>query len=210
MKVFTAVFLASATLTQIAVCRADTLKGSKITGVLYADGDTSKDDFDHTGGRKKAAKATIGPGVEFRGISLLGDAGDCSYSVNFSASKVAITDKCSGVVAFAEEADAKKLGHLHDNFEMSFTDPALAGDMITPISNGLGLTYDATVVGDTITFDLTEGYSDTNRSTFAITTAVTPEPASWQLLGLGLAGMVGVASIAKQQTAKDASVVSLG
>ena len=194
MKFLAALALVLTLLIPVPAAHADSLKRTKVSGVLWVDGNTDQDDFYQTSSK-------IGPGVEFTGTSLFGSAGNCSYFVNFSAAKVGITDKCFAVSTFALPEVSDQVTFAHDNFEMSFTDPALLGDAITPIKNGLGLTYSLT--GDTLDFDLTNGDATSNKSTFAITTAVTPEPPSWQLLVLGLGSMLGFGFMAKSSSSRD-------
>lgn len=195
MKALVALLVASATFANVAVSHADTLKNTTVTGTLWVAGETDYNDFDQS-------SAKIGPPVEFTGESFSGAAGTCDYTVNFSAAKVGVSDTCLQITTFAAAAAAAKTPKFdHDNFEMIFTDPAFVGDMVTPIKNGLGLSYSLT--GDTLKLSLVDGLSDTNKSTFAITSAVTPEPASWQLMALGLGGLLGIAFLTRLPATAD-------
>ncbi|MGI4828759.1 MAG: hypothetical protein ACRYFU_11295 [Janthinobacterium lividum] len=195
MKVFAAVLLATATLAQVPVVRAETLTGTQVNGNLWVDGNTGQNAFDQS-------SATINSLVEFTGESYGGSAGYCEYLANFSAAKVAITDICTPTATAAAAATSPASSVSHDNFEMTFTDSALLGDAVSPIDNGLGLS--AALSGDTLTLTLTDGYATSNSSAFAITTAVTPEPASWQLLLLGCSGMLSIAYVAKLKSSREA------
>lgn len=167
---------------------ADTLKGSTVQGFLSIDG-SSTNDFSPT-------TAVVGPGIEFNAAEYTLPFGDtCEYTANLSASEIAIRDVCSAAITAVASASTAALKNPKPPFTMTFTDTALTGDSLTPIANGLDLSY--SLSGDVATFIFDSTDPSGNASTFSVTSAVTPEPASWQLLFLGLAAFAFAARSAK-------------
>lgn len=171
------------------VSHADTLKGTSVTGILSVDG--SQNDF-------SPAMRTVGPGLEFNATEVGSSGITCEYTANLSAKKIVIRDACSSAVSELAALAPDARGDAKPPFTMTFTDAALSGDTVTAINNALGLTFSLT--GDTLTFSFDDADPAGKRSSFAVTSAVTPEPASWQLLALGLTGMGLLAGTTKLRT----------
>lgn len=188
LRITASILAIAALFASATVSRADNLRGTTVDGSLFISGDTTYNYFNLID-PSTPATAVVGPGVEFS-FAYLG--GGCSYTGNLSNNQIAISDVCTATTDLAGiTPDATR--NYHDPFEMIFTDPAFADDAITPINNGLGLTY--SLVGDTLTFDFAGGNPDTNRSTFSADLAQTPEPASWSFLALGALAAFGVSRL---------------
>ncbi len=167
---------------------ATLLRGSTVYGTLNIDG-SPVNEFGSN-------PAKVGPGIEFNYTdeTFQFSSGVCEYTANLSNAKIAIGDVCTGPITeiAAVTPDLTKNGHAP--FVLTLTDTAFANDPISAINNGLGL--DFSLLGDTLTFDFAGGNTVSNRSTFA----VTPEPASWQLLALGLAGVLCFGRFARSRS----------
>ena len=189
MKIAAGVFLTAIALFAYAPDSSATLlRGSTVFGTLNIDG-SPVNEFGSN-------PEKVGAGLEFNYTdeTFQFSSGVCEYTANLSNEKIAIGDVCTAPITeiAAVTPDLTKNGH--SPFVMTFTDTALAGTDISAINNGLGL--DFSLVGDTLTFDFSGGNTVSNRSTFA----VTPEPASWQLLVLGLAGALCFGRFARSRS----------
>lgn len=114
------------------------------------------------------ATTTVGSGIEF---TSGGAFGGCSYTTDLSDTQIAVGQDCSSATPAS--------------FQIVLTDPAFLGMTLTTMTDPLG--FSVSVTGDTLTL-ASAGAAGNVTSTFDVVTAPTPEPASWSLLALGLAG----------------------
>ncbi len=198
MKTFVSALAITALVSFLPSAHASSLKGSTVTGVLYLDGDTSTNYF-ATASADGTDTAIVGPGPEFTTFVFNFFSPSCTYTANLSAAKIAISDVCSAAI-ISEVATPDVVKNEHDPFQLILTDPAFVGNSISILTDNLGLGL-PTVSGDSLTFDFAGGFPDGNKSTYAVSTAVTPEPASWQLLALGAAGLLGMAAYSRREQA---------